>query len=92
MTQTSSNESLKVFVSYSRADLAFADQLVRILEDRGFEPRIDRHDIDPGEKWKDRLGALLFECDKVVFVLTRHSALGWIAYFPVGGRTSCFAR
>ena len=67
-------EQLKVFVSYSRGDVAFADQLVRLLDDEGFAPIIDRHDIDPAEKWKDRLGALLFSCDTVVFILTNSSA------------------
>ena len=37
--------SLKVFVSYSRADVAFADQLVLALEDKGFVAILDRHDI-----------------------------------------------
>ena len=41
------NERLKVFVSYARADVDFADQLVLALQDKGFEPKIDRHDIDP---------------------------------------------
>lgn len=65
---------LKVFVSYSRADLDFADQIVLALKDRGFEPLMDRHSIDAAEKWKDRLGALLLSCDTVVFILTEPSA------------------
>jgi hypothetical protein len=71
---TEAKDKLKVFVSYSRSDIDFADQLVLALEDKGFEPIIDRHDIDPGEKWKDRLGALIFSCDTVVFVLSERSA------------------
>ena len=74
-------ERLKVFVSYSRADVTFADQLVRMLEDEGFAPIIDRHDIDPAEKWKERLEALLCSCDTIVFILTETSAgspvCGW---------------
>ncbi|MEL7100839.1 MAG: TIR domain-containing protein, partial [Pseudomonadota bacterium] len=73
-TPDTAQEKLKVFVSYSRADVAFADQLVALLTDKGFEPLIDRHDIDPAEKWKTRLGDLIFSCDKVVFVLTETSA------------------
>ncbi len=42
----SPSERLKVFVSYSRIDLDFADQLVFALEDKGFDALVDRHDID----------------------------------------------
>ncbi|ANP47791.1 TIR domain-containing protein [Candidatus Viadribacter manganicus] len=71
---TNPSERLKVFVSYSRTDLDFADQLVLALEDKGFEALVDRHDIDAAEKWKDRLGTLIASCDTVVFVLSEKSA------------------
>lgn len=67
-------DRLKVFVSYSRADVDFADQLVMALEDKGFDPILDRHDIDAAERWKERLGALIFSADTIVFVLTETSA------------------
>src|ERR1700738_4666954 len=35
----------KVFISYSRKDIAFADRLEAALKARGFEPLIDRTDI-----------------------------------------------
>ncbi len=69
-----SSGKMKVFVSYSRADVAFADQLVIGLEDRGFAAILDRHDIDPGEKWRARLGGLILSADAVAFVLTDTSA------------------
>jgi hypothetical protein len=34
---------LRVFISYSRDDLAFAGQLVAGLEPFGFDPILDRH-------------------------------------------------
>ena len=37
--------SLKVFVSYSPADEGLADQLILALEDKGFNPILDRRDI-----------------------------------------------
>ena len=40
---------MKIFVSYSRVDVAFADQLVVALEDRGFDAIPDQHDIDAAE-------------------------------------------
>ena len=35
----------KVFISYSRKDIAFADRLDTALKARGFETLIDRTDI-----------------------------------------------
>jgi hypothetical protein len=67
-------DKLKVFISYSRKDsAAFADDLVLGLEDRGFEPFLDRHDIKPGEPWEARLGGLIEQSDTVVFVISPES-------------------
>lgn len=80
---TASQEApkLKVFVSYSREDLEFADQLVAGLILCGFEPLIDRTGISGGEAWQQRLGNLMREADTVAFVLSRASATspicGW---------------
>src|SRR5262249_53755046 len=64
---------LRVFISYSRDDLKFADQLDAGLNACGFECLIDRHDISGGEDWKARLGNLISEADTVVFVLSPSS-------------------
>ena len=72
-TATAGNK-LKVFVSYSRRDVDFADQLVHVLADRGFEVVIDRKDIDAAERWKERLGQLILQSDIIVFVLSPDSA------------------
>ena len=45
---------LRVFISYSRDDLDFADQLNAALDACGFECFIDRQ--SGGEDWKRRLG------------------------------------
>jgi hypothetical protein len=50
---------LKVFISYSRNDIAFADQLVACLESHGFLPTIDRQGIVGGENWAKRLASLI---------------------------------
>ena len=65
---------LRVFISYSRDDLAFADQLVEALEAYGFEPLIDRQGIAGGEDWKRRLSELIAQSDTVAFVLSPRSA------------------
>ena len=66
----SGSGDLKVFISYSRRDVAFVDELDLALQDKGFETLVDRHGIHAGEDWKVRLGELIFACDTVVFILT----------------------
>jgi hypothetical protein len=68
--QPASSERGKLFISYSREDLKFADQLVAALSAYGFKCLIDRHDISGGEDWKVRLRKLISEADTVVFVLS----------------------
>ena len=48
----------KVFVSYSRKDLAFAQTMVEALAERGFDAFLDKKDIAPGEPWRERLAGL----------------------------------
>lgn len=59
---------LKVFISYSRTDTAFADELLAGLEyDGGIDVFLDRHNVHEAENWRERLGALIAGAD--VFVL-----------------------
>jgi hypothetical protein len=60
----------KVFISYSRKDMAFADQLDAALKARGFEPLIDRTDIYAFEEWWKRVEDLIERADTIVFVLS----------------------
>src|SRR3984893_18275362 len=60
----------KVFISYSRKDLAFADRLEAALKTRGFEPLMDRTDILAFEEWWKRIEALIGRADTIVFVLS----------------------
>jgi len=64
----------KVFISYSRADLAFTDELAAALGTfADFDVLLDRVGIGHGEEWKERLGRLIVECDTMVFVLSPDS-------------------
>jgi hypothetical protein len=81
---SSDRGKLRVFISYSRDDLNFADQLEAALTLCGFECLIDRHDISGGEDWKRRLGNLIGEADTIVFVLSPSSARSPIC--GLGGR------
>ena len=74
---------LRVFISYSRDDLDFADQLDAALNAYGFECIIDRQGISGGEDWKRRLGNLISEADTVVFVLSPTSARSEICAWEV---------
>lgn len=79
----STDRTLKVFVSYSRADAAFADELVGALEWAGYAVSIDRASIIEGEDWRRRLGALIADADTVVFLLSPHSARSDICAWEV---------
>ena len=63
-------QKLKVFISYSRMDEEFAQELVCGLGVAGFEPYLDKHDIVGGEDWEVRLGRLLEIADTIVFVIS----------------------
>jgi hypothetical protein len=57
----------KVFISYSRKDMAFADRLEAALNARDFEVLIDREEIYAFEDWWKRIEALIGSADTVVF-------------------------
>jgi formylglycine-generating enzyme required for sulfatase activity len=60
----------RVFISYSRKDMVFADRLEAALKARGFEVLIDREEIYAFEDWWKRIQALIGGADTVVFVLS----------------------
>src|SRR5262245_47347999 len=75
-------DKLGVFISYSRDDLKFADQLNANLG-LHFATTIDRHGISGGENWKRRLGNLIRDTDTVVFVLSPTSAISDVCKWEV---------
>lgn len=81
------DKKFNVFISYSRADLKFADEVVAGLEVTGFAPTIDRHDIVEGEEWQKRLGALIADADTVVFAISPDSAKSEMCHWEVGEAT-----
>ncbi len=64
---------LKVFISYSRRDMQFADRLVAALEIRGLNVLIDRRDLPLLEDWERELIGFVRQSDTVVFVVSPHS-------------------
>jgi formylglycine-generating enzyme required for sulfatase activity len=79
----------KIFISYSRKDVAFADRLDAALKARGFEPLIDRQDpialqdwskgIAPFEDWWKRIETLITKADTIVFVLSPDAVTSKVA-------------
>jgi hypothetical protein len=69
----------RVFISYSRKDMAFADELEAALKSRSFEVLIDRQEIYAFEDWWKRIEALIGGADTVVFVLSPDSVKSDVA-------------
>jgi hypothetical protein len=86
--QTGHESKAKVFISYSRKDMAFADRLEAALKARGFEPLIDRTDIYAFEEWWKRIEALIARADTVVFVLSPDAVASDVALREVAHAAS----
>lgn len=75
------DRATRVFISYSRKDLEFAETLVQALIARGFEAYLDNKDILAGEAWRERLRDLILGADAVIFIITPNSVAspicGW---------------
>jgi hypothetical protein len=69
----------RIFISYSRKDMAFADRLEAALKARGLEPLIDRTEIYAFEDWWKRIEALISHADTVVFVLSPDAVASKVA-------------
>ncbi len=74
----------RVFISYSRKDMSFADKLEGALKARGFDVLIDREEIYAFEDWWKRLQSLIEQSDTVIFVLSPDSEKSDVALKEVG--------
>lgn len=77
------SDGLKIFVSYSRAQVAFADELELALSDKGYQTLIDRHSIAKGEAFQKRLGEMILASDTVVFILSDDSAMSKVCAWEI---------
>ena len=64
----------KIFLSYSRRQVEFADEMELALEDKGYDVLVDRHNIAKGEDFQRRLGQMILASDSIVFILSNESA------------------
>jgi hypothetical protein len=78
-THTGSQPKAKVFISYSRKDMAFANKLEAALKARGFVVLIDRQEIYAFEDWWKRIEALIGGADTLVFVLSPNAVKSDVA-------------
>jgi tetratricopeptide (TPR) repeat protein len=62
-----------IFVSYSRKDSSFVDQLIQDIEKRGIAVWVDREDIAGGETWRAAIADAIRECLAFVIVLSPNS-------------------
>ncbi len=68
-----SRDKLKVFISYSRHDLAAAEQLADALEQHDVDVVIDRRDLPYGEEWQIELGDFIRASDTVIWLVSPSS-------------------
>jgi WD40 repeat protein len=67
------NRPIKVFISYSRKDVTFVDELQAALMTRNYDVAVDRQDIEKGEEWWARIRQLIAQADAVVFIVSPDS-------------------
>lgn len=68
--QPARDAAAAVFISYAREDADAAERLRLALAENGFSPHLDKHEILPGEAWRERLGRLISAADTVVFLIS----------------------
>jgi hypothetical protein len=60
----------EVFISYSRADQAYVDDLVKYLEAAGCRPWIDRTGIEHGKRWSTVVRDAIDRCSALIAVMS----------------------
>src|SRR5438132_13301074 len=79
VVESKQESEAKVFISYSRKDIGFADRLEVALKARGFDPLIDRTEIYAFEEWWKRIEGLIARADTVVFILSPDAVASSVA-------------
>jgi len=63
----------QVFISYSRADLAFVDQLANDIRDAGFDVWYDVSELEGGDRWSTEIEKAIRGSQHVIVVLSPDS-------------------
>lgn len=63
----------QVFISYARADNAFARQLYRSLREAGFNPWLDTENLRPGQNWDFEINIAIQRSSFIIFLISKNS-------------------
>ncbi len=63
----------KVFISYAREDLKFAEKAASIFSDHGFNVWFDKISLKVGDHWEDEIEKAMDDSDFVVILLSKNS-------------------
>jgi len=63
----------QIFISYSRMDREFVDELIGQVENHGFDVWVDRKDIGGGKEWRAAISQAISECSFFMLVLSPNS-------------------
>jgi|GEM_PF-1336760 len=63
----------KIFISYAKEDIAFAEKLYIFLEENNFCPWLDKKDLLPGQDWNFTIRKALKEADYIIALLSNNS-------------------
>ena len=61
---------MRVFISYSRQDIAHAQALHAELTALGHEPWLDLHDIQPGVDWRSEIRSAIERAEVLLLVVS----------------------
>lgn len=69
----------QIFISYSRSDLDFVQELVDRLRRRSYRVWMDKSDIKPGSNWQEAIGTAIEASDVLVVILSEAAiASEWV--------------
>jgi WD40 repeat protein/tetratricopeptide (TPR) repeat protein len=68
-------DHINVLISYSRRQVKFVDRLQAALRGRCIDAKVDRSDIEKGERVWPRIKQLIIEADTIIFVLSPDSII-----------------
>lgn len=72
-SDTPDSKRLRIFVSYSRSNMAACDKLAKALEAADFKVIVDRRDLPYGEEWQAELSDFIRNADTVLWLISSNS-------------------
>lgn len=66
-------EHNKIFISYAKEDIIYAEQFYDFLLNRGYSPWLDKKNLLPGQDWNFMIQEALYKADFIVLLLSNIS-------------------